>query len=336
MTSPRGKKRKKQPGSSQSQETNESILFFATTTQIIPDKTTRTVKGQHEHYSVSLSQLFRNRFCEYGTHSLYIALGSPPGSFRARNTGVKRWRTNYNSLRGSAEAIRFLGIQHKVLGSEELARAGRSLSPGSKFTWHCCAISRVLFHTMDAKGDMASSNNSSDFVSRLGLWWKNDGQRLTYYLSNRFANCTSKHFLKVANGREWSGCWWVRSRMLEDPSYESIVRWGENGDSFVVLEVYLHLFHVAFEMGLTVVDRTRNSRNPSSPNTSNTPTLQVSSANWTSMTSTRSGRTMRGMGQSDMVSVYVVDLDKVGRGCWYVRRPGNLSTPNSKPTTKTL
>jgi len=71
----------------------------------------------------------------------------------------------------------------------------------------------------------------------------------------------------------------VRSRMLEDPSYESIVRWGENGDSFVVLEVYLHLFHVAFEMGLTVVDRTRNSRNPSSPNTSNTPTLQVSSAN---------------------------------------------------------
>jgi len=26
-------------------------------------------------------------------------------------------------------------------------------------------------------------------------------------------------------------------RMLEDPSYESIVRWGEGGESFVVLEV---------------------------------------------------------------------------------------------------
>ena len=26
-------------------------------------------------------------------------------------------------------------------------------------------------------------------------------------------------------------------RMLEDPSYDSIVRWGENGESFVVLEV---------------------------------------------------------------------------------------------------
>jgi len=26
-------------------------------------------------------------------------------------------------------------------------------------------------------------------------------------------------------------------RMLEDPSYESVVRWGNDGDSFVVLEV---------------------------------------------------------------------------------------------------
>jgi hypothetical protein len=29
----------------------------------------------------------------------------------------------------------------------------------------------------------------------------------------------------------------LHSRMLEDPSYESIVRWGEGGESFVVLEV---------------------------------------------------------------------------------------------------
>jgi len=27
------------------------------------------------------------------------------------------------------------------------------------------------------------------------------------------------------------------SRMLEDPTYESVVRWGNEGDSFVVLEV---------------------------------------------------------------------------------------------------
>lgn len=29
----------------------------------------------------------------------------------------------------------------------------------------------------------------------------------------------------------------IKYRMLEDPSYESIVRWGEGGESFVVLEV---------------------------------------------------------------------------------------------------
>lgn len=29
------------------------------------------------------------------------------------------------------------------------------------------------------------------------------------------------------------------SRMLEDPSYSEIVRWGDEGDSFVVLEVIL-------------------------------------------------------------------------------------------------
>ncbi len=34
---------------------------------------------------------------------------------------------------------------------------------------------------------------------------------------------------RMANARNY--------RMLEDPSYESIVRWGEGGESFVVLEV---------------------------------------------------------------------------------------------------
>lgn len=29
----------------------------------------------------------------------------------------------------------------------------------------------------------------------------------------------------------------LASRMLEDPSYESIVKWGDNGESFVVLNV---------------------------------------------------------------------------------------------------
>ena len=29
----------------------------------------------------------------------------------------------------------------------------------------------------------------------------------------------------------------LHNRMLEDPSYSSVVRWGDDGDSFVVLEV---------------------------------------------------------------------------------------------------
>ena len=32
----------------------------------------------------------------------------------------------------------------------------------------------------------------------------------------------------------------VQHRMLEDPSYASVVRWGDEMDSFVVLEVRIH------------------------------------------------------------------------------------------------
>lgn len=32
-------------------------------------------------------------------------------------------------------------------------------------------------------------------------------------------------------------------RMLEDPSYASVVRWGDEGDSFVVLEVGISYRH---------------------------------------------------------------------------------------------
>jgi hypothetical protein len=51
---------------------------------------------------------------------------------------------------------------------------------------------------------------------------------------SRFANYTSKL------GRGGCRSDWLMyfvHRMLEDPSYESIVRWGEGGESFVVLEV---------------------------------------------------------------------------------------------------
>ena len=67
--------------------------------------------------------------------------------------------------------------------------------------------------------------------------------------------------------------------MLEDPSYESIVRWGENGDSFVVLEVRLDVNPIAPIHLLTAVHRTRSLPSQSYRNTSSIPTLRVSSDN---------------------------------------------------------
>jgi len=33
-------------------------------------------------------------------------------------------------------------------------------------------------------------------------------------------------------------------KMLEDPSYDNVVRWGEGGESFVVLDVRRAVFHL--------------------------------------------------------------------------------------------
>lgn len=35
------------------------------------------------------------------------------------------------------------------------------------------------------------------------------------------------------------------NRMLEDPAYSEVVRWGDQGDSFVVLEVWPFITHSA-------------------------------------------------------------------------------------------
>lgn len=53
-------------------------------------------------------------------------------------------------------------------------------------------------------------------------------------IMNRYANCTSMSDLYplVSLALSLTGL-----RMLEDPTYASIVRWGDEGDSFVVLEV---------------------------------------------------------------------------------------------------
>jgi uncharacterized protein YigE (DUF2233 family) len=67
-------------------------------------------------------------------------------------------------------------------------------------------------------------------------------------------------------------------RMLENPQDESVVRWGDGGDSFVVLEVGIFNYeeHAA---GLTSTRRTRNSPSIYYQSTSSTATLQVSCGN---------------------------------------------------------
>jgi hypothetical protein len=83
-------------------------------------------------------------------------------------------------------------------------------------------------------------NNSSDFVSlglRLNSFMKSLildlGSQIIqvsfWYLRWAGFNSGLQMRLKTNNA--------PLHRMLEDPSYDSIVRWGENGDSFVVLEV---------------------------------------------------------------------------------------------------
>ena len=85
---------------------------------------------------------------------------------------------------------------------------------------------------------VGGANNSSDFVSSKSRWGEVSLQRAN--TCDRFESCTSKekHCLrgKDKDARE-IGNTDNRCRMLEDPSYAAVVRWGDEGDSFVVLEV---------------------------------------------------------------------------------------------------
>lgn len=72
--------------------------------------------------------------------------------------------------------------------------------------------------------------------------------------------------------------------MLEDPSYDAIVRWGEGGESFVVLEVWDSRNDTVVVLVLVVVDvdpghRTKNSPSLSSQSILSTATLRVLSGN---------------------------------------------------------
>ena len=84
--------------------------------------------------------------------------------------------------------------------------------------------------------------------------------------------------------------------MLEDPSYSQVVRWGDDGGSFVVLEVrYIRISLAAIAIP-NLSRRTKDLPNQSSQNISNTATSQVLCASSTSMTSIKCGTTMKRAG----------------------------------------
>ena len=172
---------------------------------------------------------------------------------------------------------------------------------------------------MDGNSAQAA-NSSSDFVSVPAL-------RSLVLPANRprFANYTSKPLLC---DRARAPAHNDPHRMLENPQDESVVRWGNEGDSFVVLEVRTQncaehgKHHHQKPHSLKLVRRTRNSQNTSCRNTSSTATSPVSRASLTSTISTKCDTTTRkavlrltasGYGQSTPICTRrVTDLCRLG------------------------
>lgn len=98
-------------------------------------------------------------------------------------------------------------------------------------------------------------------------------------------------------------------RMLEDPSYSQIVRWGDDNDSFVVLEVRRtsmpHFrsgsavdkaqYAYAIVINDSHISSAKNSPNQYFRSTSNTVILRASSDNSTSTTSIKSAKIMKSL-----------------------------------------
>ena len=91
-------------------------------------------------------------------------------------------------------------------------------------------------------GSAGSANNSSDFVRPYAVVAHQFPPELIYYFCFLGAEiiqvCPTTRAGKSETAyrpckRDTDGC----HRMLEDPSYSSVVRWGDEMDSFVVLEV---------------------------------------------------------------------------------------------------
>ena len=86
---------------------------------------------------------------------------------------------------------------------------------------------------MDKGSDMSagSANNSSDFVSLASTAVYTRMQLLMPFLGPQTVQVSCKKHVLLRTETDTN-----QFRMLEDPSYDQVVRWGNEGDSFVVLE----------------------------------------------------------------------------------------------------
>ena len=89
-------------------------------------------------------------------------------------------------------------------------------------------------------GGAAAANNSSDFVSASGRRRQWEAMPLETVLIAIAGPQALQVNEDKSRQRRWSHCnrrLTSSARMLEDPTYAQVVRWGDEADSFVVLEV---------------------------------------------------------------------------------------------------
>ena len=140
-----------------------------------------------------------------------------------------------------------------------------------------------------------SANSSSDFVSCFAypssITWGN-GNLLTFRPGAKALQVFQPSYnYSFSHGHDAN----QTKRMLEDPSYSQVVRWGDDGGSFVVLEVQASQQFPSTALADTL-RRMKDSPNLFCPNISNIATSPASCASLTNMISTRCDTIMRRMG----------------------------------------
>jgi hypothetical protein len=136
----------------------------------------------------------------------------------------------------------------------------------------------------NAPGGVSVASSSSDFVSTL---FETPWDSLNIIILTTGCEIRSGSYIStsisVLGGLSLSLCKSLADsmplRMLEDPAYDQIVRWGDGGDSFVVLEVRVSNTQTVISTNwqtLTGIHRMKNSQRLFCQNILSTAILQAS------------------------------------------------------------